>query len=86
MNLAWSDPLRINPLRTPNVRASSTEGYMPYGICDHPLGNYIEFHPDLAGIPTIRIYLDTTTYLLGAAFCGKPLLHYLFNLTIATQT
>ncbi len=31
----------------PNVRASSTEGYMPFGICDHPLGNNIEFHPAL---------------------------------------
>ncbi len=31
----------------PNVRASSTEGYMPYDICDHPLGNNIEFHPAL---------------------------------------
>ena len=26
------------------VRASSTEGYMPFSICDHPLGNIIEFH------------------------------------------
>ena len=35
---------------------------MPYGICDHPLGNSIEFHPALMGIPTIRIYPDTTTF------------------------
>ena len=30
-------------------------------VCDHPLGNSNQFHPDLRGFPRFRVYLGTST-------------------------
>ena len=40
-------------------------------MCDHPLGNINQFHPDLRGIPRFRVYLGTRIDLLG---CKIPFL------------
>ena len=49
-------------------------------MCDHPLGNINQFHPDLRGIPRFRVYLGTRIDLLGgdgllpfALINGRPI-------------
>ena len=49
----------------PSVRASSKKGYMTFAICDHPLGNIIEFHLPFGRFPTIQISLGAMSAWLA---------------------